>query len=105
VYPVLRAELVERLRQQRRHAPGSLAEIDPRLPNRVLAEYCRETGIPCVDVTDALVRASQESPAPLYKKQDTHWTVRGNRVAADAEAAALAPLICRTRESVHGGPI
>jgi SGNH hydrolase-like domain, acetyltransferase AlgX len=94
VYPQLHADLADRLRTGRRHAPLSLAEIDPRLPNRTLDVYCREKGIPCLDVTDALVKASQESPAPLYKQRDTHWTVRGNRVAAEAEAASLVPLVC-----------
>ena len=94
VYPELRADLWDRLRKGSYGAPGSLGEIDPRLPNRTLAAYCRAKGIPCLDVTDALVRASQESPVPLYKKRDTHWTVRGNRVAAEAEAASLAPLVC-----------
>jgi hypothetical protein len=42
VYPELRADLVDRLRAWRRHAPRSLAEIDPRLPSRALDEYCRE---------------------------------------------------------------
>jgi hypothetical protein len=94
VYPEQRADLTDRLRARGRHAPGSLAEIDPRLPNRVLATYCREHAIPCLDVTDALENARQESPAPLYKQRDTHWTVRGNRVAAEAETASLAPLVC-----------
>jgi hypothetical protein len=94
VYPEQRADLADRLRARGRHAPVSLEEIDPRLPNRVLAGYCREHGIPCLDVTDALEKARQDSPAPLYKQRDTHWTVRGNRVAAEAEAASLAPLIC-----------
>jgi hypothetical protein len=94
VHPEQRADLVNRLRTARRHAPGSLGEVDPRLPNRALGAYCREKGIVCLDVTDALVKASQESPAPLYKQRDTHWTIRGNRVAAEAEAASLAPLVC-----------
>jgi hypothetical protein len=94
VYPEQRADLADRLRARGRHAPVSLEEIDPRLPNRVLAGYCREHGIPCLDVTDALEKARQDSPAPLYKQRDTHWTVRGNRVAAEAEAASLAPLVC-----------
>ena len=94
VYPELRAYLTDRLRAGGRHASLSAAEIDPRLPNRTLDLYCRETGIPCLDVTDALVKASQESRAPLYKMRDTHWTVRGNRVAAEAEAARLVPLVC-----------
>jgi hypothetical protein len=94
VDPEQRADLVNRLRTARRHAPVSLAEIDPRLPSRVLEAFCREKGVPCLDVTDALVKASQESPAPLYKRRDTHWTIRGNRVAAEAEAASLVPLVC-----------
>jgi hypothetical protein len=94
VYPELRASLVGRLRRERHRAPLSGAEIDPRLPNRALNGYCRQKGVSCLDVTEALVKASQESPAPLYKERDTHWTVRGNRVAAEAEAASLAPLVC-----------
>jgi hypothetical protein len=48
----------------------------------------------CLDVTDSLARAGAESPASLYKIRDTHWTVRGNRVAAETEARLLAPLVC-----------
>jgi hypothetical protein len=105
VYPAQRADLTDRLRAGRRHAPVSLEEIDPRIPNRVLGAYCRETGIPCLDVTDALVKASHESAAPLYKQRDTHWTIRGNRVTAEAEAADLAPLVCpgARRDAGAGG--
>jgi hypothetical protein len=94
VDPELRADVADRLRRGGRHASPSLAAIDPRLPNRTLDAYCRTKAIRCLDVTDALVKAREESPAPLYKQRDTHWTVRGNRVAAEAEAAGLAPLVC-----------
>jgi hypothetical protein len=104
VYPEQRADLAHRLRAARRHAPASLEDIDPRLPNRVLEAYCREHGIPCLDVTDALEQARRESPAPLYKQRDTHWTIRGNRVAAESEAASLAPLVCPGTRRGTGPP-
>ena len=94
IYPAMREELAPRLRRRPRYAPLSLADIDPRLPNTRLAAYCRTAGLPCFDVTPALVAASGASTAPLYRFRDTHWTVRGNRVAAEAEAADLAGLVC-----------
>ena len=39
-------------------------------------------------------RASRESVEPLYKAREPHWTPRGNRVAAEAQAPFLAPLVC-----------
>jgi hypothetical protein len=90
----LRGELIERLRRRQRYADVTAAAIDPALPIRVLADYCRVRGLFCFEVTPALVRASQESPEPLYKTRDVHWTVRGNRVAAEAQADHLVPLVC-----------
>ncbi len=95
VDPGLRAALVARLRARRRYAALRPEAVDPGLPPRRLAAYCARAGLPCIDVTPALVAAREARPdAPLYKQGDTHWTVRGNRVAAEAEAAALAPLVC-----------
>lgn len=53
-----------------------------------LAERSREMGIPFLDLTQAMVAASAEGPlhlAPL----DYHLNPRGNRVVAEAIAAAL----------------
>jgi len=41
------------------------------------------------------VAAAHEDPRPLYRFRDTHWTARGNRVAAGAEAAFLKAEVCR----------
>jgi len=90
----LREELIERLRRRPRYADLAAAAIDPALPFGVLAEYCRARDLACIDLTPALVRASQESREPLYKTRDVHWTVRGNQVAAEAQAGHLAPLVC-----------
>ena len=90
----LRTTLLERLRGRPRHADLTPDTIDPGLPNRMVAEYCRAHGLACFDLTPALVRASQASATPLYKTRDAHWTVRGNRVVAEAQARQLAPLVC-----------
>jgi hypothetical protein len=90
----LRTALIDRLRGRRRHAELTSDTIDPWLPNRIVAEYCRAHGLSCFDLTPALIRASEESAGPLYKTRDAHWTVRGNRIAAEAQAEHLAPLVC-----------
>jgi hypothetical protein len=89
-----RTALVEQLRSRHRHADLRTGTIDPALPNRIVLEYCRSRDLACFDLTPALVRASQQSTDPLYKTRDAHWTIRGNRVAAEAQAAHLAPLVC-----------
>jgi hypothetical protein len=94
VYPAQWATLVESLRHHPRHATLSADTLDPSLPNRQLAAYCQRTALPCVDLTPAFVEASRSSAEALYKQQDAHWTLRGNRVAADAEAEFLAGLLC-----------
>jgi hypothetical protein len=90
----LRATLLDRLGGRRRQADLTPDTIDPGLPNRMVAEYCRAHGLSCFDLTPALVRASQASATPLYKIRAAHWTVRGNRVAAEAQAQQPAPLVC-----------
>jgi hypothetical protein len=90
----LRSEATERLRAQRREAQIAPDSIDPRSPNRTLLAYCRERGVPCFDLTPDFDHASQESGEPLYKARELHWTPRGNRVAAEAQARHLAPLVC-----------
>ena len=94
VYPRMREALIPTLRQQALYSALSPQDVDPRLPNKRLAAYCESRDLPCIDVTDALVVASQSSDEPLYKKRDGHWNIRGNRVAAEAEARILAGLVC-----------
>jgi hypothetical protein len=90
----MRSELVEELRQPRRLAGLLPVYIDPQIPNRILLDHCRRVGMDCYDVTLDLIAASKESPEPLYKKRDTHWTVRGNRVVAEAQARWLRRIVC-----------
>jgi hypothetical protein len=94
VYPAQRAALVETLRRRPRYAALSVDAFDPTLPNRQLAAYCQRAALPCIDLTPVFVEASRSSAEPLYKQRDAHWTIRGNRVAADAEAEFLAGLVC-----------
>jgi hypothetical protein len=91
---VLRENMVRTLRRRPRYATLSSHDIDPRLPNTRLVAYCRSRNLPCLDLTPTFVEASQMSGEPLYKLKDAHWTIRGNHVAAQAEAAYLAGLVC-----------
>jgi hypothetical protein len=70
-------------------------DIDSAYPSQVLLEYCRRTRLSCYDVTPAMVDAARESTDPLYLPRDTHWNVRGNRVAAAAEATFLRHELCK----------
>ncbi len=94
VYPAEGATLVETLRRRPRYAAFSPDAFDPALPNRQLATYCRHATLPCVNLTPVFVEASRASAEALYKQRDAHWTIRGNRVAADAQAEYLAGLLC-----------
>jgi acetyltransferase AlgX (SGNH hydrolase-like protein) len=94
VYPEQRVALVETLRRRPRYATLSADALDPSLPNRQLAAYCQRAALPCVDLTPVFVEASRSSTEALYKQRDAHWTIRGNRVAADAEAEFLVGLVC-----------
>jgi hypothetical protein len=91
-----RATVLAQLRGPARRAGLQAEAIDPELPNRILLEFCRARQVPCFDLTADFVQASRASPTPLYRTRDVHWTPRGNRVAAEAQARHLAPLVCPT---------
>ena len=93
VYPQL-------FRQTTREVEKQLKTINPddinsAYPSQVLLEYCRRARLSCYDVTPAMVDAARESTDPLYLPRDTHWNVRGNRVAAAAEATFLRRELCK----------
>jgi hypothetical protein len=94
VDPERRKELVERIRRHPDRPGPFPEEIDTQIPNRVLLGYCRAARISCFDLTPDLLAARTASSEPLYKTRDTHWTVRGNRVAAEAQARWLRTLVC-----------
>jgi hypothetical protein len=94
VAPAELAALVAELRRRPRYAMLSVDALDPALPNRQLAQYCQRVALPCLDLTPVFVDASHASADALYKQRDAHWTIRGNRVAAEAQAEFLAGLVC-----------
>jgi hypothetical protein len=71
-----------------------LADVDPDLPNREVAAFAKERGLPVIDLTPALREASS-SGGPLYRPNDTHWNLRGNTIAAAALSRGLAELDLR----------
>ncbi len=68
------------------------SEVQMRLPQSYLDEYCDSTAIPCLDLLPTLVdRAGREE---LYLVNDTHYNLKGNaivgqEVARFVEAAML----------------
>jgi hypothetical protein len=59
--------------------------FDRELPNRRLAGFLEERDIPFIDLLEPL-REAEKKQGATYKPQDTHWSVIGNRVAAEAIA-------------------
>ncbi len=64
-----------------------------------LLEKCRERDILTVNLFEVFHKARQENPAPLYLKQDSHWTPRGLAIAAE-KLATLIPKTSDNRYSV-----
>jgi len=93
----LRAGTVARLAGSLRYRGLSAADIDPDLPNGRLRDFARSRDIPLADLTPIFAAEPAGPGEPLYKRSDIHWTPRGNRVAARALAAFLAPLVCDSR--------
>ncbi len=81
VDPEVRRQLFER-------TPGSEPEDnDFDLPNAVLIEEFERQQIAHLDLLPVL--RSEAQHAPVYRPRDTHWNLRGNRVAADQIGGAL----------------
>lgn len=55
--------------------------LDFELPNRMLTEKLRQANIDYLDLLPNFVAAAQTTN--LYKPNDTHWNIAGNRLAAE----------------------
>lgn len=78
----------ERLRADVARASGHAeGDLDFEQPNRLLSDRLRADGIQVIDLLPAFAAAGRTTR--LYKPQDTHWNIAGNRLAATEIAAAL----------------
>jgi acetyltransferase AlgX (SGNH hydrolase-like protein) len=94
--PALRAATVARLAGSLRYRGLSPGDIDPDLPNARLREFAAARSLPLLDLTPVFA-AEPPAAEPLYKRNDNHWTPRGNRVAARGLVPFLAALVCGGR--------
>jgi lysophospholipase L1-like esterase len=69
----------------------SAGRYERDLPQQRIGGFCREKGIPVLDLLPVL-REAKRSWRP-YHLRDTHWNAYGNRVAGRALAAALEELV------------
>jgi hypothetical protein len=67
----------------------TLAKAQVDRPNRRLAEFLGHQNIPYVDLTTPMIEHLAANSIPLYLLGEGHWTVEGNRVAADILAQWL----------------
>ncbi|MFM6190791.1 MAG: SGNH/GDSL hydrolase family protein [Planktothrix sp.] len=71
------------LQQQVKNAfdPNDPNLLDFELPNRMLTEQLQQANIDYLDLLPSFKVASQQTR--LYKPNDTHWNIAGNRLAAE----------------------
>jgi len=75
--------------------PGE--QLDRDLPQRVLGTFCRDEGIPCLDLLPRFraLPPIEDGTKHLYSLRDSHWNRRGNAEAGAALAEFLQPLLAR----------
>lgn len=73
-------------------------EFDFTLPNRFLNEQFQVNRIDHLDLLPAFSSASVQ--VNLYKTNDTHWNIAGNKLAADLLVKYLSGQIARTSEAL-----
>jgi hypothetical protein len=69
-------------------------EWDFSLPNRLLASELQALNVTFIDLLDAFKTASEEGRR-LYRMQDSHWNIAGNRLAAEVLSTHLSSILCR----------
>ena len=65
--------------------------FDFTLPNRLLASKLKQQNIQVIDLLDSFGEAATRTI--LYKPNDTHWNIAGNKLAGELIASALSPAI------------
>ena len=58
-------------------------DFDLDEPGKILAQFCREEGIECLDLAQTM-RKGQKELDRTYHLRDMHWNANGNRVASEA---------------------
>jgi len=64
-----------------------LDRLDLELPQRLVSEFCRQSGIPVLDLLPAFKKHGRSEK--LFFDKDLHWTKAGHRLAADQILAYL----------------
>lgn len=57
--------------------------------NQVLADFCRQQSLACIDLTSALREKAKQETEPIYYRKDIHLNRRGNEIAAELLAEAI----------------
>ncbi len=77
------SQLDENQRQSFYQSDPAFAEATIDRPNRRLATFLEKENIPVIDLQQPMVDYIAQTGAQLYLPIDRHWTVEGNRLAAE----------------------
>ncbi len=75
---------------------------DFRSPNRRIARYCAERGIPFLDLEPAFAGHARRGGPPLRWKYDGHWNAAGHALAARELLGFVEPILARRAEVEMG---
>lgn len=67
---------------------------DNAQPNRMLRSELKKMGVPVIDLLDVFLQGTSATTS-TYLPRDTHWNIKGNRVAAGALAGRLPELLAK----------
>jgi hypothetical protein len=70
-------------------------ELDFSLPNRLLAEKLSALNIDYLDLLEPFQQAGEKTR--LYRPNDSHWNIAGNRLAATEIAKTILPKLSEIR--------
>jgi hypothetical protein len=65
--------------------------LDFSLPNRLITERLKQNGIDSIDLLEELKAAEEQKK--LYRPNDSHWNIEGNKLAAEIIAPQLSSRI------------
>jgi hypothetical protein len=72
-------------------------------PNQIIAAFCREHGIICIDPTAAMAKWYSETQKPLYlPRGDMHWNKAGHHAFFESSLPAFANLVQEGFQKVQG---
>lgn len=96
IYPDYWQEIV------RQNPAMSAREWDLDAPQRRVAQWCRRSGVDCLELAPAFRAGRDGGAGPLHFRHDGHWTAAGHELAADELTDFIARQLQAPRQQEGG---